>query len=120
MFREFLKAKIHRATITQANLNYSGSFSIDEEILNKAGILPNERIHVYNINSGQRFETYAIKAKRGSREFGLNGAAARLGSVGDLVIIVAYCYLSEDEIAGHQHKIVILDENNNVKQVLTD
>lgn len=89
MFREFLKAKIHQATITQSNLHYSGSLTIDEEILEKSGILPNERIHVFNINNGQRFETYAIKGKRGSKQFGLNGAAARPGSIGDQIIIVA-------------------------------
>ncbi len=120
MFREFLKAKIHRAAITQANLNYSGSLSIDEDILEMAGILHNERIHIYNINTGQRFETYAIKGKRGSGEFGLNGAAARLGSVGDLVIIVAYCYLSEDEIEEHHPRVLLLDEGNIVKQVLEE
>ena len=118
MFREFLKAKIHRATITQSNLHYSGSLTIDEEILEKCGILPNERIHVYNINNGQRFETYAIKGKRGSRQFGLNGAAARLGSIGDQIIIVAYCYLSEEEIARHTARVMIMDEGNKIKEII--
>jgi aspartate 1-decarboxylase len=118
MFREFLKAKIHQATITESNLHYSGSLTIDEEILEKSGILPNERIHVFNINNGQRFETYAIKGKRGSKQFGLNGAAARLGSVGDRIIVVAYCYLAEDEIAGHQARVIIMDEANAIKEII--
>ena len=118
MFREFLRSKIHRATVTKVNLNYNGSLSIDEDILEASGIRVNERIHVYNIHTGQRFETYAIKAPRGSKEIGLNGAAARLGAVGDLIIIVAYCYLDETEIAGHKARIVILGPGNQVKEIL--
>ena len=118
MFREFLKAKIHKATITHSDLHYNGSLSIDEEILEKSGILPNERVHVYNINNGQRFETYAIKGKKGSKGFGLNGAAARLGSVGDQIIIVAYCYLAEDEIELHKARIVLMEDGNRIKEIL--
>ncbi len=118
MFREFLKAKIHKATITHADLHYNGSLSIDEEILEKSGILPNERVHVYNINNGQRFETYAIKGKKGSKTFGLNGAAARLGSVGDQIIIVAYCYLLEDEIGLHKARIVLMGEGNQIREII--
>jgi aspartate 1-decarboxylase len=88
--------------------------SIDENLLEKAGIFPNERVHVYNINNGKRFETYAIKAKRGSGEIGLNGAAARLGQVGDLIIIVTYCYLSQNEIQSHNPNVIILDEENRI------
>jgi len=117
MFREFLKAKIHKATITHADLHYNGSLSIDEEILEKSGILPNERVHVYNINTGQRFETYAIRGKMGSKSIGLNGAAARLGSVGDQIIIVAYCYLSEEEVALHKARIVLMGEGNQIKEI---
>jgi aspartate 1-decarboxylase len=118
MFREFLRSKIHRATVTKVNLHYNGSLSIDEEILEASGILVNERIYIYNIHTGQRFETYAIKAPRGSKEFGLNGAAARMGSVGDLIIVVAYCYLNETEIASHKARIVILGEGNQIQEIL--
>ncbi len=118
MFREFLNSKIHRATVTQSNLHYTGSLSIDEDLLEKSGIYPNERIHVYNINTGQRFETYAIKGRRGSGEIGLNGAAARLGTVGDLIIIVAYCYLSESEIQDHKARILILGEKNRITEMI--
>lgn len=118
MFREFLRSKIHRAIVTKVNLHYNGSLSIDDEILEASGILVNERVHVYNINTGQRFETYAIKAPRGSREIGLNGAAARLGAVGDLIIIVAYGYLNESEISGHKARIVVMGEGNQIKKIL--
>jgi aspartate 1-decarboxylase len=118
MFREFLRSKIHRATVNKVNLHYNGSLSIDEEIMEASGILANERIHVYNIHTGQRFETYAIKAPRGSREIGLHGAAARMGAVGDLIIIVAYGYLNESEIAGHKARIVIMGEGNQIQEIL--
>jgi aspartate 1-decarboxylase len=118
MMRELLKAKIHGATITQANINYTGSLSIDEEILEKSGILPNERIYIYNINNGHRFDTYVIKGEKGSREIGLNGAAARLGAVGDRIIIVAYCILQEDEIKAHKARVLILGQNNNIEKVI--
>ncbi len=118
MNREFLKSKIHRASVNQSNLDYSGSLSIDEEIMEKAGILPNERVHVFNITNGERFETYAIKAKKGSKMIGLNGAAARKGQVGDLIIIVTYCYLSEDEILSHKARIILMGNNNEIEEVI--
>ena len=118
MQREFLKTKIHKATITESNLNYTGSLTIDEEIMEKAGILSNEKIHVFNINNGKRFETYALKGKRGSGEMGLNGAAARLGQVGDLIIIVTYCLLREDEIAAHKGRVLIMGERNSIEQII--
>lgn len=118
MYREFLKAKIHRATITQSNLHYSGSLTIDEDIMENAGILQNERIHVFNINNGNRFETYAIKGQRGSGQIGLNGAAARLGEVGDLIIIVTYCILKEEEIAAHKARVLIMGEGNSIEQII--
>lgn len=117
MFREFLKSKIHRATVTKVNLHYNGSLSIDEEIMEKAGIQVNERIYVYNIHTGNRFDTYAIKAPRGSREIGLNGAAARLGAVGDLIIIVSYCYLTEEEMTSHKARILVLGEGNQIREI---
>lgn len=117
MFREFLKAKLHRAVITEAHLNYSGSITIDEELLKAAGIENNERVHIFNINNGARFETYAIRGKPGSKVVGLNGAAARMGAVGDLIIVVAYCYLSEEEIPGHKARVVVLGPGNEIKDV---
>lgn len=120
MNREFLKVKIHRATITQSNLHYSGSLTIDEEIMEKAGISPNERVHVFNINNGERFETYAIKAKKGSRIIGLNGAAARRGQVGDLIIIVTYCYLSEEEIPVHKARVLLMGKNNEIENMMEE
>ncbi len=118
MLREFLKAKIHRATITEANLDYHGSLTIDQEIMEKAGIAPNERVHVFNINNGARFETYAIPGERGSGTIGLNGAAARLGAPGDLIIIVTYCYLTDEEIAQHQPRVLLMGKGNRIEEVL--
>ncbi len=118
MLREFLKAKIHRATITRANLDYSGSLTIDEELMDIAGIKEYEKIQVYNVNNGERLETYAIKGPRGSRVFELNGAAARKGMVGDKIIITTFCMLNEKEIENHKPILVIMDDNNEVKEVL--
>ncbi len=118
MLREFLKAKIHRATITRANLDYSGSLTIDEDIMDIAGIKEYEKIQVYNVNNGERLETYAIKGARGSRVFELNGAAARKGMVGDKIIITTFCILNEKEMSTHKPVVVIMDENNGVKEVL--
>lgn len=117
MQREFLKSKIHGATITGAELEYMGSFTIDEEIMEKSGIFEYERIHIYNVNSGTRIETYAIKGERGKREFCLNGAAARHGAKGDKIIIVTYCSLSEEEISKHKPKVLLMDENNSITKI---
>ncbi len=118
MLREFLKAKIHRATITRANLDYSGSLTIDEDIMDIAGIKEYEKIQVYNVNNGERLETYAIKGPRGSKAFELNGAAARKGMVGDKIIITTFCMLNEKEITNHKPILVIMDEDNEIKEVL--
>lgn len=107
-----LKSKLHRAVVTQSDMDYEGSISIDSLLLDLAGILPNEQVDVLNITNGQRFTTYAIEAPRGSRTFGVNGAAARLVQPGDRVIIIAYCAMSSDEAAAHTPVIVLLDENN--------
>ena len=115
MLRTMLKSKIHRATVTHANLHYEGSMTVDRDLLDAVGIVPFERVHVYNINNGERFETYAIEGERGSGVIGLNGAAARKGLVGDLVIIVTYALYSPEELDGHQPKIVLLDSNNRIK-----
>ena len=105
-----LKAKIHRARVTQCDMNYEGSISIDQDWLDEVGILPNEQVDVLNINTGARFTTYAISAGRGSRTIGINGAAARLAQPDDLVIILAYAQM--DEAAARAHNpLVFLAEN---------
>ncbi|RJG02154.1 aspartate 1-decarboxylase [Noviherbaspirillum sedimenti] len=112
MQRIMLRAKIHRASVTQCDLNYEGSCGIDEELLEAANILPFEKIDLYNVNNGERFSTYAIKGKRGSGEISLNGAAARLAHLGDLLIICTYAPMSDEEIKTYQPKIVFVDDNN--------
>ncbi len=114
MLREFLNSKIHRATVTDANLNYVGSITIDEEFLELANILEWEKVEILNINNGERFQTYALKGKRGSKVFCLNGAAARKAQPGDKIIIVTYAQLSEDEIKTHKPTIVQVGEGNEI------
>lgn len=114
-----LNAKIHRATITQADLNYDGSLTIDRDLMDAVGIVSFERIKVYNINNGERFDTYAIEGPRGSGVIGLNGAAARKGMKGDLIIIVTYGSYSEKELENYHPRIALLDECNRIKQMLT-
>ena len=114
MQRTFLKSKIHRAKITEANLLYEGSFTIDEDLMDEAEILAYEKIHIYNINSGERIETYVIPGARGSRVFALNGAAARKGQVGDQVIAVTYINLEPDELDEHRPTVLILDKDNKI------
>ena len=110
MRRRMMNGKIHRARVTGADLNYVGSISIDPILLKTADILPNEQVAVYNIMTGARFETYAIEGTEG--QICLNGAAARLAQVGDLVIIVAFVDLEDAELAGHQPSVVVVDEDN--------
>lgn len=107
-----LKSKIHRAKVTEANLNYEGSLTIDKLLMEKARILPYEAVHVFNISTGDRFVTYAIEGKEGSGIICLNGAAARLGQPGDLIIIVSFVILSEEEAKKWSPIIVHVDENN--------
>lgn len=114
MKRIMLKSKIHRATITDADLNYEGSITIDEELMEKADILPYEQVQVYNINNGNRFETYAIKGEPGSGTICVNGAAARKVSKNDLIIIVSYFTLSEEESIKHVPKLVYVDSKNKI------
>ncbi|NOY22924.1 MAG: aspartate 1-decarboxylase [Acidobacteria bacterium] len=118
MSRKFLSAKIHRATLTGANLEYSGSLTIDAAILKKADIAEFEQIHVFNVNNGARLITYAIKGESGKGQFELNGAAARLGMPGDKIIIVTYRTLEEEEIQGYKPKLLIMGEGNQIKQIL--
>ncbi|PHS35806.1 MAG: aspartate 1-decarboxylase [Alkaliphilus sp.] len=114
MMLNFFKSKIHRATVTEANLNYVGSITIDEDLLEKANIYPNERVQIVNNNNGARLETYVIKGERGSGVICVNGAAARLVQPGDNVIIIAYCWIHEKEVQDFEPKIIILDEENKI------
>ena len=118
MLRMMLKSKIHRATITEANLNYEGSLTIDANLLRLADILPYEMVHVYNINNGERFETYAIEGEAGSGVMCLNGAAARKGHPGDLIIVTTFATYQAEELAKHTPKIVLVDERNRPKELL--
>ncbi len=110
-----LKAKIHRATVTACDLDYEGSIAIDPDILDAAGILPFEQVDIYNINNGERIHTYVIAGRRGAREIGLNGAAARKAVRGDRVIICSYCALPADQAHQHTPNIVLMDDNNEIK-----
>jgi aspartate 1-decarboxylase len=113
-----LKAKIHRATVTESDLNYEGSLTIDTTLMKKVGIKPFEQVKVYNINNGERFDTYAIEGDADSGVIGLNGAAARKGLVNDLVIIATYGLFSDEELVDYKPKIVLLDENNHIEHDL--
>ncbi len=112
MKRIFLNIKLHGAKVTQANLEYEGSISIDRNILKKTGLIPFEKVDIYNINNGERFSTYIIPGEKG--EVALNGAAARKVQVGDRIIIVSYVELEKDEIKKHTPKCFILDSNNSI------
>jgi len=114
MQRIMLRAKIHRAAVTQCDLNYEGSCGIDEDLLDAANIREFEKIELYNVNNGERFSTYAIRGERGSGEISLNGAAARLAHLGDLMIICTYAPMSDEQIATHQPNIVFVDERNRI------
>jgi aspartate 1-decarboxylase len=112
MFISLCKCKIHRATITEANLEYEGSLTVDRDLMDAAGLLPYEKVHVVNINNGSRLETYVIEGGRGSGVICLNGAAARLGAKGDRVIIIAYAQMTPEEAEGHRPRMVYVDEAN--------
>ena len=117
MVCEMLKGKIHRATVIQAELDYVGSITIDEDLLDAAGIFEYEKVQIVDINNGSRFETYTIAGERGSGMICLNGAAARCVSTGDKIIIMAYCQMEQSEVAAHQPKVVFVDDNNHVSKV---
>jgi aspartate 1-decarboxylase len=112
MLLTMMKAKLHRATVTQADLHYEGSIAVDRDLLDRAGILPHEQVDVLNIANGARFTTYAIEAPRGSRVFGVNGAAARLVQQGDRIIVVAYCQIPAEEARNYAPTVVVLDDDN--------
>lgn len=117
MQRFMCKSKIHRATVTDANLNYVGSITIDEDLMDAADLLPYEKVQVVNNNNGARFETYVIAGKRGSGTICLNGAAARLVQPSDLVIIIAYAQVDESELSAFKPKIVLVNQMNQVKEI---
>jgi aspartate 1-decarboxylase len=118
MFRTLMNAKIHRARVTEANLNYVGSITIDEDILDAVGMVANEKVQIVNNNNGARFETYIIPGERGSGVFCLNGAAARLVQKDDVIIVISYALIPEEKIAEHRPKVAIMDENNKIKQLI--
>jgi aspartate 1-decarboxylase len=107
-----LKSKIHRVAVTQCELHYEGSCAIDEDLLEAAGIVENEQIHIWNIDNGERFVTYAIKGQRGSGMISVNGSAARRATAGDLIIIAAFAQVHEDQVAAHKPRLVFVDEAN--------
>jgi aspartate 1-decarboxylase len=114
MLRQMLRAKIHRVTVTEACLDYEGSLTVDEDLLDAAGILPYELVMISNLNNGERFTTYAISGKRGSGEIVLNGPTARKAVVGDKIIIFCYEFYAEDEAKRHRPKIIQVDEQNRI------
>jgi len=114
MLYEMLVAKIHNAVVTDCQLNYGGSITIDEELMERAGLFVSQRVSVLNLNNGARFETFVIKGKRGSGEVVLNGPAARLGQVGDRIHILAYALADESELSSGRSRILYLDEKNRV------
>lgn len=112
MFLTVLKSKLHRVRVTQAELNYVGSITIDEDLMDAAGLLENEQVHIVNNNNGERLITYVIKGERGSGIICLNGAAARRAQVGDIIIIIAYAMLTTEEARTHQPTVIFPDDNN--------
>ena len=112
-----LKSKIHRATVVQAELDYVGSITVDEELLEKSGIREYEKVHIVDVNNGSRFETYTIAGERGSGMICLNGAAARCVSTGDKIIIMAYAQMEEKEADGHKQNVIFVDDDNKIERI---
>lgn len=115
-----LTSKLHRATVTEANLNYVGSITIDEDLLNAANILLNEKVQIVNNNNGERFETYTIPGERGSGVICVNGAAARLVQPGDVVIILAYALMTNEEAKEHEPVVLMMNSNNTISEVIQE
>lgn len=118
MFRTMMRAKLHRGTVTEANLNYVGSITIDEDLMDAVGIVENEKVQIVNNNNGARLETYVIKGERNTGVICLNGAAARLVQPGDKVIIICYGLVPEEKVASHEPKIAVLDDDNKIVEML--
>ena len=119
MLRMMLNSKIHRAVVTEADLNYVGSITIDQNLLDAVGMLPNEKVHIVNNNNGARFETYIIAGERGSGVICVNGAAARLVQKGDIVIILSYAYVMNDEAKDHKPTVAIMNQNNSIREIIS-
>ncbi len=117
MFRCVLCSKIHMAKVTECQPHYEGSITVDEELIEAAGMHPYEQVHVSNFSNGERFITYLIPGKRGSREIILNGPTARLALPGDRIIIFSYGWIEEERLKGHKTKILIMDEENNIQSI---
>jgi aspartate 1-decarboxylase len=120
MFRTMFKSKIHRATVTQADLHYVGSVTIDQDLLDAADILPGEQVHIVDIDNGARLETYTIAGPRGTGVIGINGAAARLVSPGDLVIIISYAAMSDADARAYEPRVVHVDRSNSIISLGSD
>lgn len=120
MLITLLKAKLHRATVTEANLNYTGSITIDRDLVDEAGIFIHEKVQIVNNNNGARFETYVIEGERGSGVVCLNGAAARLVQPGDKIIIMAYAQMTPEEAKNHKPVVLLLDDDNRIQEKLTE
>jgi aspartate 1-decarboxylase len=116
MFRTLLKSKIHRVAVTDCELHYEGSCAIDEDLLAAANIAENEQVHIWNINNGERFVTYAIRGQRGSGMISVNGSAARRAAVGDLIIIASFAQVHEEQVAAFRPKLVFVDDDNRIKE----
>jgi len=117
MIRTFLRTKIHRATVTRIDIDYEGSLSLDDDLMEAAGLAPFERVEVYNVSNGERFSTYLIRGEKGSREVGVFGAAGHKVRLGDKIIIASYAYLDEAEIGLFKPKVIVLDETNRIKDI---
>ena len=120
MILTMFKSKLHQMKVTEANLHYEGSITIDADLLDEAGILPYEKVQVVNITNGSRLETYTIPGDRGSRTCCLNGAAARLTEIGDRIIVIAYAEMTPEEAEKHKPQVVIVDENNDPKTIVNE
>ena len=114
MLIEVLKSKIHRVKITEAELHYVGSVTIDEDLIDAANLVPNEKVQIVNINNGERLETYVIKGERGSGQICLNGPAARKAQVGDIIIIISYCSIDQEDAKTHEPVIIFPNEKNRI------
>lgn len=120
MFRTMMKSKLHRARVTQADLNYVGSITIDESLMKEVDILPNEKVQIVNNNNGARFETYVIPGEKGSGVMCVNGAAARLVEEGDIIIVIAYAMVSDSDLKEFRPKIAIMNEDNTIDQFIEE
>ena len=117
---DMLYCKIHRATVTDANLNYVGSITIDEDLMNAANLMVGQKVDIVNINNGERFQTYVIKGKAGSKDMCLNGAAARKVEIGDKIIVIAYASYSPAELENYKPTVVLVDDKNNIELITNE